>query len=135
MKTERFTRENLLVLRKQMNDALTEITKTTGVVFSIGNIRFDEVSFKVTLSARTTDEGGAVKASTDEKARADFAAASNGIKYGRGYRFLVCLGTRRAVYGSRLQFPEKKVSVPYRPTGNRDKELYNRLSAKFHTPG
>lgn len=84
MKTERFTHENLLVLRKQMNDALTEVTKTTGVVFSIGNIRFDEVSFKVTLSARTTDEGGAMKASTDEKARADFAAASNGIKYGTG---------------------------------------------------
>lgn len=50
-KIANFDKLNLQLLRAEMNKALAEVEKSFGVKFDIGNIGFNEASFKAQLTA------------------------------------------------------------------------------------
>jgi hypothetical protein len=65
---ERFTKGNLKVIRVAINTALREVEEAHGIKLNMGNISFDETTFRTKLEASIVNEKGIV----EDRQRTDF---------------------------------------------------------------
>ena len=65
---ERFTKGNLKVIRVAIDTALREVEEAHGIKLNMGNISFDETTFRTKLEASVINERGIVQ----DRERTDF---------------------------------------------------------------
>ena len=65
---ERFTKGNLKVIRVAIDTALREVEEAHGIKLNMGNISFDETTFRTKLEASIVNEKGIV----EDRQRTDF---------------------------------------------------------------
>ena len=65
---ERFTKGDLKVIRVAINTALREVEEAHGIKLNIGNISFDDTTFRTKLEASIVNEKGIV----EDRERTDF---------------------------------------------------------------
>lgn len=55
MKINQFTKQNLKLIRESVNSALKDVNEEYGIELSLGNISFDEFTFRGKLNAQIKD--------------------------------------------------------------------------------
>ena len=63
-----FNKQNLKVIRVAINTALREVEQAHGIKLNLGNISFDETTFRTKLEASIVNEAGIV----EDRQRTDF---------------------------------------------------------------